>query len=117
MAADISGWLQCLPLAPGTLPPEVLVLEALCGRRSPGTPASEARDAVLKGLGLAGLCPPLSGGGRDSQGGVFPRLQRPHVTNVSPGLHIQPLPDLLLLVPPPHAPQRAVARLPHHFRG
>lgn len=100
MAADIPGWLQRLPLAPGTLPPEVLVLEASRGRRSTGMPASEAWDAELKGLRCDRLCPPLRGAGHcDSSGGVSPRLQRPHMTNVSPGIRVQPLPNLLRLVP------------------
>lgn len=65
------------------------------------------RDACQRGLGrraqrppFDGLCPPLRGAGHcDSSGGVFPRLQRPHMTNVSPGIRVQPLPNLLRLVP------------------
>lgn len=88
------------PLGTWHSAPEVLVLEASRGRRSTGMPASEAWDAELKGLRCDRLCPPLRGAGHcDSSGGVSPRLQRPHMTNVSPGIRVQPLPNLLRLVP------------------
>lgn len=101
MGGSRHSWMASTPplgtwhSAPGSAGPG-----GLGGRRSTGMHASEAWDAELKGLRCDGLCPPLRGAGHcDSSGGVSPRLQRPHMTNVSPGIRVQPLPNLLRLVP------------------